>query len=142
MAGFAGTYGATRFVRRRLYLLIGGLPVALGVVTLCLLGLQHSVWAVGLTLVAWGALNSAIPVSWSTWLTKAIGDEPESGGGLMVAAIQLSIMLGGAFGGYLLDSASVGATFIGDSLLLFAAAAVVGAGKRIRPANVAARLSD
>lgn len=90
-------------------------------------------WAAGLTLIAWGALNSAIPVSWSTWLTKGIGDEPESGGGLLVAAIQLSIMLGGAFGGYLLDSISVGATFIGGSLLLFAAAAVVGAGRRIRP---------
>ncbi len=51
----------------------------------------------------------------------------------MVAAIQLSIMLGGAIGGYLLDAFSVGATFIGGTLLLFAAAAVVGAGKRIRP---------
>jgi predicted MFS family arabinose efflux permease len=142
MAGFVGTYGATRFVRRRLYLLIGGLPVALGVVTLCLLALQHSVWAVGLVLIAWGTLNSAIPVSWSTWLTKAVSDEPESGGGLMVAAIQLSIMLGGVFGGYLLDSVSVGATFIGGSLLLFAAAAVVGAGKRIRPVNVETRLSN
>jgi predicted MFS family arabinose efflux permease len=50
----------------------------------------------------------------------------------MVAAIQLSIMLGGAFGGYLLDAFSAGATFTGGSLLLFAAA-VVGAGKRIRP---------
>jgi hypothetical protein len=36
---------------------------------------------------AWGALNSAIPVCWSTWLTKGISDEPESGGGLMVGAI-------------------------------------------------------
>jgi predicted MFS family arabinose efflux permease len=133
MAGFAGTYGATRFVGRRLYLLLGGLPVALGVVTLCLLGLQHSVWAVGLTLIAWGTLNSAIPVAWSTWLTKGINDEPESGGGLLVAAIQLSIMLGGALGGYLLDHFSVGATFIGGALLLFAAVAVVGNGKRIRP---------
>jgi predicted MFS family arabinose efflux permease len=133
MAGFAGTYGATRFVGRRLYLLLGGLPVALGVVTLCLLGLQHSVWAVGLALIAWGTLNSAIPVAWSTWLTKGINDEPESGGGLLVAAIQLSIMLGGALGGYLLDHFSVGATFIGGALLLFPAVAVVGNGKRIRP---------
>jgi predicted MFS family arabinose efflux permease len=50
----------------------------------------------------------------------------------MVAAIQLSIMLGGAFGGYLLDAFSAGATFTGGSLLLFAAA-VAGGGKRIRP---------
>lgn len=132
MAGFLGTYGATAFARRRLYLLLVGLPVALGVATLCLLSVQHSMWAVGLTMIAWGTLNSAIPVAWSTWLTKGINDEPESGGGLMVAAIQLSIMLGGALGGYLLDYISVGATFIGGALLLFAAAAVVGNGKRIR----------
>jgi predicted MFS family arabinose efflux permease len=50
----------------------------------------------------------------------------------MVAAIQLSIMLGGAFGGYLLDAFSAGARFTGASLLLFAAAVVV-AGKRIGP---------
>jgi predicted MFS family arabinose efflux permease len=133
VAGFFGTYGATLFARRRLYLLLVGLPVALGVATLGLLSVQHSMWAVGLTMIVWGALNSAIPVAWSTWLTKGINDEPESGGGLMVAAIQLSIMLGGALGGYLLDYISVGATFIGGTLLLFAGAAVVGAGKRIRP---------
>lgn len=136
MAGFVGTYGATRFARRHLYLLIVGLPVALGVVTLGLLSVQHSMWAVGLTLIVWGTLNSAIPVAWSTWLTKGIGDEPESGGGLMVAAIQLSIMLGGAFGGYLLDYISVGATFIGGMLLLFAASVVLGTGKRIRPLDI------
>jgi predicted MFS family arabinose efflux permease len=133
MAGFIGTYGATTFVRRHLYLLLLGLPVALGLTTLGLLSFQHSMWAVGLTMIIWGTLNSAIPVAWSTWLTKGISDEPESGGGLMVAAIQLSIMLGGALGGYLLDYISVGATFIGGTLLLFAAAVVVGAGKRIRP---------
>lgn len=133
MAGFLGTYGATAFARRRLYLLLVGLPVALGVATLCLLSVQHSIWAVGLTMIAWGTLNSAIPVAWSTWLTKGINDEPESGGGLMVAAIQLSIMLGGALGGYLLDYISVGATFTGGALLLFAAAAVLGNGNRIRP---------
>jgi predicted MFS family arabinose efflux permease len=135
MAGFVGTFAATTLARRHLYLLIGGLPVALGMVTLCLLAFQQSLWAVALTLIVWGTLNSAIPVSWSTWLTKGISDEPDSGGGLMVAAIQLSIMLGGAFGGYLLDSLSIGATFIGGSAFLFAAAAVVGSGKRMRPVN-------
>jgi predicted MFS family arabinose efflux permease len=128
MAGFIGTYGATVFARRHLYMLIVGLPVVLGLTTLGLLSVQHSIWAVGLTMIAWGTLNSAIPVAWSTWLTKGISDEPESGGGLMIAAIQLSIMLGGSLGGYLLDTISVGATFIGGTVLLFAAAAVVRTG--------------
>ena len=50
-------------------------------------------------MAGWGALNAAIPVCWSTWLAQEISDEPESGGGLMVAAIQLAIMLGGAAAG-------------------------------------------
>ncbi len=50
-------------------------------------------------LVCWGALNGAIPVYWSTWLSTGIRDEPESGGGLLVGGIQLSIMTGGALGG-------------------------------------------
>jgi predicted MFS family arabinose efflux permease len=133
MAGFIGTSGATKFVGRHLYLLLGGLPVALGVVTLFLLGVQHSMWAVGLVLVVWGTIQSATPVVWSTWLSKGIADEPESGGGLMVGAIQLAIMLGAGFGGVLLDHLSVTATFIGGATLLVAASAVVGTGRRVRP---------
>jgi predicted MFS family arabinose efflux permease len=48
-------------------------------------------------MVVWGTLNSAIPVAWSTWLSKGIRDEPESGGGLMLGTIQLAIMLGAGF---------------------------------------------
>jgi predicted MFS family arabinose efflux permease len=133
MAGFAGTSGATKFVGRHLYLLLGALPLALAAVTVCLLGVQHSMWAVGVTLIIWGTLNSAIPVCWSTWLSKGIADEPESGGGLMVGAIQLAIMLGAAFGGFLLDHVSITATFIGGAALLLAASAVVGTGRRLQP---------
>ena len=66
-----------------------------------------------------------------TWLAKGIRDEPESGGGLMIAAIQLSIMLGAAFGGLLLDYISVAATFIGGAVLLVLASLIVGNGKRV-----------
>ena len=83
-------------------------------------------------MIAWGALNSAIPVAWSAWLTKGIGDEPESGGGLMVGAIQLSIMLGAAFGGLLLDHLSIAVTLIGGTVLLVFASLTVGNGNRIR----------
>lgn len=81
-------------------------------------------------------LNAAIPVCWSTWLAREINDEPESGGGLMVASIQLAIMLGGAFGGHLLDSIGVAAPLIGGAVLLMLAAWVIGNGQRLqRPAQ-------
>ncbi|MFZ0744155.1 MAG: hypothetical protein WAM85_07100 [Terracidiphilus sp.] len=55
----------------------------------------------------------------------------------MVGAIQFSIMLGGAFGGLLLDRISVAATFIGGSVLLVLASFVVGTGRRIQPSRLA-----
>ena len=80
-------------------------------------------------------MNSAIPVCWSNWLAKGINDEPESGGGLMIGAIQLSIMMGGALGGLLLDHISVAATFMGGSVLLIFASLAVGTGRRIQPSR-------
>jgi hypothetical protein len=85
LAGFAGTYVASALIGRHLYTLMRWLPMALGAVTLAMLAAEHVFWAVGLLMIALGALNSAIPVYWSTWLSKGIADEPGSGGGLMVA---------------------------------------------------------
>ena len=78
--------------------LLSGLPFALAAVTLGLLATGHVLWGVAIMMIAWGTLNSAIPVAWSSWLAKEVSDEPESGGGLMVGAIQLAIMLGAALG--------------------------------------------
>jgi len=136
MAGFGGTYGASALVGQHLYRLMSGLPLALGAVTRGLLAVGHVFWAVAIALIIWGALNSAIPVAWSTWLAKGIRDEPESGGGLMVAAIQLSIMLGAAFGGLLLDHVSIAATFIGGTVFLVLASLTVGNGSRVNGTEV------
>jgi len=134
-AGFLGTYSASMLIGRHLYALMRWLPLALAAVTLAMLAAGHWLWAVGGLMVAWGTLNSAIPVCWSTWLSKGVADDPESGGGLMVAAIQLAIMLGGGLGGLLLDGVSITATFVGSAVLLVAASVSVGNGKRIRPAE-------
>ena len=133
LAGFVGTYAASALVGRHLYRLMAGLPMALGAATLALLAVGHKLSAVAAVMFAWGALNSAIPVAWATWLSKGIADEPESGGGLMVGAIQLSIMLGAAFGGFLLDHVSIGATLSGGVVLLVVASISVGDGRRVQP---------
>ena len=136
-AGFLGTHAATVMLGSHLYGLLRWLPLALGAVTLALLAVGHVFWAVALALVAWGALNAAIPVAWSTWLSKGIADEPESGGGLLVAAIQLAIMLGAALGGVLLDHLSITATLIGGALMLGISSIIVGGGGRLKPRGTA-----
>jgi predicted MFS family arabinose efflux permease len=136
-AGFAGTYGAGALLGRHLYALLTGLPLALAGVTLAMLAGREMLWPMGGMMIAWGALNSAIPVAWATWLTKGIKDDPESGGGLMVAAIQLAIMLGAALGGLLVDHISLAAMMVGGTALLLLAALVIGSGKRLRPEGLA-----
>ncbi|WP_426143224.1 MFS transporter [Pseudomonas sp. DWP3-1-2] len=133
MAGFIGTYASTALVNNHLYSLLRFLPLTLAAATVALLVLGHMKLGVALVMIGWGGLNAAIPVAWSTWLSKGIGDDPESGGGLLVAAIQLSIMLGAALGGFLLDHGSIAATFIGAAVLLVLGALTVGNGTRLRP---------
>ncbi len=134
VAGFVGTSAGAAVAQRHLYFMLGALPVVLAGVTLWILLAQRVLWSVALAMFCWGAINSAIPVCWSTWLSRGVRDEPESGGGLMVGAIQMSIMLGGALGGFFLDRFSVTATFIAGSLLLLVSAAVIGSGKRLHSA--------
>jgi predicted MFS family arabinose efflux permease len=131
VAGFAGTYCATALLGRHLYPMLRWLPLALAAVTVAMVLVGHTLWAVAVTMIAWGALNSALPVAWSTWLSRAVSDEPDSGGGLMVAAIQLAIMLGAALGGLLLDRMSIAATLTGGAILLVAASFTVGNGARV-----------
>ncbi|MEG5266297.1 MFS transporter [Pseudomonas sp. JDS28PS106] len=132
LAGFVGTYAATALATTRLYPLIRCLPLLLAAATVAILGVGHDKFGVALLMIFWGGLNAAIPVGWSTWLSKGIADDPESGGGLLVAAIQLAIMIGGAFGGVLLDHVSIAATFTGGAALLLCGALVVGDGSRLR----------
>jgi predicted MFS family arabinose efflux permease len=132
-AGFLGTYGASALVGKHLYSLLGALAATWGAVLIALLAVRHEMWPVAILLGCWGALNAAVPVCWSTWLSQAVSDEPESGGGLMVGGIQLSIMTGGALGGFLLDHFSAAVTFVGGSLLLGLATVTVGKGDRVRP---------
>lgn len=135
LAGFIGTTAASSTLANHLYRLLRWLPLALGLVTIALLLVEHRLWGGAVAMTLWGAINAAIPVVWSAWIAEGIQDAPESGGGLMVAAIQLAIMLGAAFGGLLLDLISVEATFIASALLLITATLLIGNGKRLRPAS-------
>ena len=56
---------------------------------------------------------------------------PEAAGGLIVAVIQASILLGGVIGGFLLDLWSVEATFAGSVLLAIVALAITGTGHNL-----------
>jgi predicted MFS family arabinose efflux permease len=69
-------------------------------------------------LALWGFVGTAAPVGWWTWVSKALPDEAEAGGGLMVAVVQLAITAGAASGGLLFDHGGHEITFTFSALVL------------------------
>jgi predicted MFS family arabinose efflux permease len=69
----------------------------------------------------WGMSFGVVPVAWSTWITKVMPDQAESGGGLLIAAIQLAITLGAGVGGLIFDA-------YGSRMVFLASVAILAAG--------------
>jgi len=93
-AGLLGTYAISLALRTMLYRLVIAIPMAMAAVALALIIFGHCVIVVGVLLVCWGLTGTAAPVAWWTWLSKALPDDAEAGGGLMVAVIQMAIAAG------------------------------------------------
>jgi predicted MFS family arabinose efflux permease len=142
IAGFLGTYLASVLIPGNLYALLRVLPFLLALTTISLLIAGHRVWTAAPVMVLWGVIYSAVPVCWAAWLAKGIADEPESGGGLQIGVIQLSIMFGAGAGGYLLDHISMEGPFLAGALLLVLAAIAVGNGHRLQPQPMRAESSE
>jgi predicted MFS family arabinose efflux permease len=118
LAGLAGTYVIGLLLRKALYGLLIGMPVAMAAIAVGLAFLGWSVVAVAVLLALWGLIATAAPVGWWTWMSKVLPDDAEAGGGLMVAVIQLSITVGASVGGLLFDSLGYRASFAASAALL------------------------
>jgi len=103
IANFIGTSFAGMLLRWNLRLTLTCMVLFMSALagSLFLFGSILSVTA--LLLALWGFASGTVPVGWSTWLTRNVPDEAESGGGLLVATIQMAIILGAAAGGLVID---------------------------------------
>lgn len=83
----------------------------------------------------WGLAFGAVPVAWSTWITRAVPDEAESAGGLFVAAINFAIATSAAAPGRaLFDTSGVTSVFVASGAVLLLAALTIVSAVRTRPA--------
>ncbi|GLK49526.1 MFS transporter [Brevundimonas intermedia] len=124
-AGFVGTWASGRFITGDVSRLLRLPALIMGLVTAGLLVVGAWPIAVGLLLVIWGAMNTAMSVIWMTWMSQNADDAPEAAGGLMVAAVQASILLGAVIGGLLLDHLSISAVLIASVALAAMAVLIV-----------------
>ncbi|MGO4523356.1 MFS transporter [Microvirga sp. 2MCAF35] len=125
-AGIVGTSLIGFLLKARLYSLLVILPLVMAAIAGALMLLGHSPFATTSLLAMWGFVGTAAPVGWWTWLSKALPDDAEAGGGLMVAVVQLAIALGASSGGLLFDHEGYQATFAFSALVLVMGAAVAG----------------
>ncbi len=113
------------FVTRYLFQVLWIAPAVLGVLALVMAITGPASMAVCLLFFSWAVAYGFVPVCWHTWVTRVTPDEPESGGGLMIAFTQFGIFAGALVGGYAFDRAGTAGSFFTASGTLFLAAAIV-----------------
>jgi predicted MFS family arabinose efflux permease len=126
IANFFGTFLGGVLLERSMRLAILLMPLAMGVLGLGFVALGGGAPVANTVMVAlWGVAFGAVPVAWSTWLTRTVPDEAESAGGLLVAAIQFAIAVGAAAGGAIFDVSGALGVFTASGLVLLLAALMI-----------------
>ena len=122
LANFAGTLMAGFLLERSVRLTLALMPLLIAAAGLGLILLNGGLPLQAALVALWGLAFGTIPVGWSTWLARAVPDETESGGGLIVAAVQVAITVGAAGGGAIYALTGVAGVFVtGGSLMLVTA---------------------
>ncbi|NII72189.1 DHA1 family purine ribonucleoside efflux pump-like MFS transporter [Dyella sp. SG562] len=124
-ANFVGTSLAGLVLERNLRAMLLGMPLLMGLIAIGLVTLGRVPAAHAALIALWGMAFGGVPVAWSTWITRTVPDQAESGGGLIVAAVQLAISLGAAIGGVIFDAGGARGVFAGSAVVLFGAVAIV-----------------
>lgn len=137
VANFAGTYLGGALLARSMRLTLTVMPLTMGLLGLGLAALGGSPTVASVLIALWGVAFGAVPVAWSTWITRTVPDEAESAGGLFVAAVQLAIATGAAVGGAIFGVSGAGGVFGASGIVLLLAALVVLGGMRARAVTVA-----
>ncbi|MBP5076455.1 MFS transporter [Pseudomonas chlororaphis] len=122
LAGLAGTFLIEAFLKNTLYRTLIIIPLMMAAIAMALVAFGGSVSITTVLLGLWGLVATAAPVAWWTWLTRALPDDAEAGGGLMVAIIQLAITAGATVGGLAFDLSGYQATFELSAAVLVVAA--------------------
>jgi predicted MFS family arabinose efflux permease len=135
VANFIGTHVAGAMVARSLRLSLTIMPLIIGLAGIGMVSMQGAIAPTAVLVAIWGMAFGGVPVAWSTWITRIVPDEAESGGGLLVAAIQIGIATGAAAGGLVFDISGALGVFSIAAMILLAAAIAVAIGLRTGPAK-------
>lgn len=122
--GLLGTLMIDRVLRRGLHAALVVIPVLMALIAAALVAVGSWLAPVAVLLTLWGMLGTSAPVGWASWVARTMTGDPEAGGGLQVAVIQLSIALGSTIGGVLFDHLGHAVTFLISAAVLLISAAL------------------
>lgn len=128
IASFVGNYLGGILLERSMRLTLAIAPLVMSAIALTLAFTGGSMVTDTAMVVLWGLAFGAVPVAWSTWITRAVPDEAESAGGLFVATINFAIAVGAAGGGAIFDWSSAQTVFLASGVVLILAASTIVAG--------------
>ncbi len=132
VANFAGTLIAGVLLERNLNRTLIGMPLAMALLGVALVGLGSAPVMDAILIALWGMAFGAVPVGWSTWITRTMPEDAESGGGLLVATIQLAITIGAAAGGMIFNVTGAKGVFMGSATVLLLATLTICMALRVR----------
>lgn len=139
VAGFIGTSVIGYALKGSVYYTLMAMPVMLASCALLLIMFGSNLNVVFVVLFVWGFIATAAPVGWWTWVSQTMPDDAESGGGLMVAIVQLSIGTGSTVGGILFDHWGYESAFAVSGVILVMSGVMalisMNPGRRVIPAS-------
>lgn len=102
------------------------MPALVGVAALALVWLPASMPGQVVLLALWGMAFGGVPVAWSNWVARAVPDQAESAGGMVVASVQSAIAAGAAAGGAMFSFSGIDGVFVAAGILMLLAALLIG----------------
>ncbi|MDQ4215767.1 MFS transporter [Microbacterium capsulatum] len=124
IGGLLGTVLIERVLRHGSHAALVVIPVLMALIAAALVPAGSWLAPVAVLLALWGLLGTSAPVGWASWVAHTLTEDPEAGGGLQVAVIQLSIALGSTVGGVIFDHLGHLVTFLTSAAVLLLSAAL------------------
>lgn len=131
-ANFIGTAVSSWVIALDLKWTLAVPPLLVALSALGLLVLPPSFAGCAVLMALWGASIGCIPVSWTTWVTRRLGHDPENAGCAQFATMQSAIAFGVICGGWAFDFGGVHWPFLLGSALLPLAGLLIVYGIRPR----------
>ncbi len=138
VANFVGTLLAGWLMERSLKVTLVIMPALVGAAALGMLLLPVGVGGLAILVALWGLAFGGVPVAWSSWVARAVPDQAESAGGMVVAAVQSSIAAGAALGGLVFGMGGIVAVLTVAATVMLLASLLIALRVRVSSATLSA----